>query len=266
MTGSIGPPLTLAIDVGGTRLKAGVLNPTGAFVAGPERVDTPHPAGPEAVLAALAGIIEPLGPFQRISIGFPGMVRGGMVRTAPNLGTPAWAGFPLADAAAARFGAPARLLNDATVQGLGVIGGTGLECVITLGTGFGFALFDDGRIAPHLEIGQHIARGKKTYDEYLGTHELGRIGPKRWNRRVDRAIAALETLIGYDTLLIGGGNAKLIQTTLPANARVVSNQAGITGGVRLWDSKLDDAFPPTATPAAPEEPGASPRQLRRKRP
>ncbi len=266
MTGPISPPLTLAIDVGGTRLKAAVLNPSGAFIAGPGRVDTPHLAGPEAVLAALAGIIEPLGPFQRISIGFPGLVRDGTVRTAPNLGNPAWAGFPLADAAAVRFGAPARLLNDATVQGLGVIDGIGLECVITLGTGFGFALFDDGRIAPHLELGQHIARGKKTYDAYLGAHELDRIGPKRWNRRIDRAIVALDTLIGFDTLLIGGGNAKRIQTTLPANARIVANEAGITGGVRLWDSKLDDAFPPTASPTALDEPGVAPRQLRRKQP
>ncbi len=250
MTDADDGPLTLAIDIGGTRLKAGVLNGAGSFVTGPARVDTPHPAGPEAVLAALAGLIETLGPFQRISIGFPGMVRGGTVRTAPNLDTPSWAGFALAEAAAARFGAPARLLNDATVQGLGVIEGSGLECVITLGTGFGFALFDDGRIAPHLEIGQHIARGKKTYDEYLGTHELGRIGTKRWNKRVERTIAALETLIGYDALLIGGGNAKHLELTLPWNARVVSNEAGITGGVRLWDSKLDDAFPPTAEPAA----------------
>ncbi len=249
MTDPISLPLTLAIDVGGTRLKAGVLDPAGAFVAGPSRVNTPHPGGPEAVLAALAGIVGPLGEFQRISIGFPGMVRAGIVRTAPNLGTAAWAGFPLAEAAAQRFGAPARVSNDATVQGLGVIEGTGLECVITLGTGFGFALFEDGRIAPHLEIGQHTARGKKTYDEYLGNAAFEHIGRKRWHKRLERAIAALDTLVGYDTLLIGGGNAKHVEGTLPPRVRVVSNEAGITGGVRLWDARLDDAFPNTALTA-----------------
>jgi polyphosphate glucokinase len=238
-------PLTLAIDIGGTRLKAGVLDPAGHFVAGPDRVDTPHPGEPDAVLAALAQIVMPLGRYHRISIGFPGMVRGGVVHTAPNLGTPAWAGFPLAEVVARKFGAPARLLNDATVQGLGVIAGSGLECVITLGTGFGFALFHDGGLTVHLELGQHLARGKHTYDEYLGSRALEKIGAKKWNRRLDKAIAALETLIDYDTLLIGGGNAKHIEGALPRNARIVPNQAGITGGVRLWDKRFDPVFPPT---------------------
>ncbi len=225
-----------------------MLDPTGSFVAGPDRVDTPHPGGPEAVLAALAHIVAQLGTYHRISIGFPGMVRGGVVHTAPNLGTPAWAGFPLAEAAARKFDAPARVLNDATVQGLGVIAGKGLECVITLGTGFGFALFLDGGLTVHLELGQHTAHGKKTYDEYLGNAALEKIGRKKWNRRLTKAIAALEALVDYDTLLIGGGNAKHIEGALPRNARIVPNQAGITGGVRLWDPRLDAAFPATSLP------------------
>src|SRR4051812_29957277 len=128
-------PLTLAIDIGGTRLKAGVLSPEGAMAAGPARVNTPRPATPDPVIAALEELVRPLGQFQRISIGFPGVTRGGQVLTAPNLDTKAWREFPLARTLADRFGAPARLTNDATVQGLGVITGEGLECVITLGTG-----------------------------------------------------------------------------------------------------------------------------------
>ena len=236
-------PLTLAIDVGGTHLKAGVLNPAGTFVAGPSRIDTPHPAPPEAVIAGLIGIIDPLGAFDRVSMGFPGVVRHGRVYTAPNLGTQAWHGFPLAQELARRLGRPVRLLNDASVQGLGVITDTGLECVITLGTGFGFALFDEGRLAPHLEVGQHIARGKRTYDEYLGNAELERIGRKKWNRRVEKAIAALETLVTFDTLYIGGGNAKHVDLKLPKSVQIVSNQAGITGGLRVWDKKLDEIGP-----------------------
>ena len=96
--------------------------------------------------------------------------------TAPNLGTEAWHGFPLADQLAERLGAPARLANDATVQGLGVIAGHGLECVITLGTGMGFALFEDGVPGPHLELSQHPVRGRKTYDQYLGNAALPRSG------------------------------------------------------------------------------------------
>jgi polyphosphate glucokinase len=235
-------PLTLAIDVGGTRLKAGILAPTGRMVAGPARVDTPHPATPAAVIDALAGLIAPLGYFQRISIGFPGVVRDGRVLTAPNLGTAAWHGFPLAAALSERLGAPARLANDATVQGLGVIAGRGLECVITLGTGMGFALFEHGRPAPHLELSQHPVRGNKTYDQYIGNAALRAVGRRRWNRRVRRAIDTINILTSCDTLYIGGGNSKNLQLELPASVRIVSNEAGITGGIRLWDAVPGEAF------------------------
>ena len=240
-------PVTLAIDIGGTRLKAGLIDAAGGMVGERVRCSTPQPAPPGAVLDALATLATQLGRFDRISVGFPGVVRAGKVLTAPNLGNKAWHGFELASALTARFNRPVRLLNDASVQGLGVITGHGLECVITLGTGFGFALYQDGRLAPHLEVGQHPAHKDKTYDGYVGLAALKDVGPKRWNRRVRRAIAQLETLVNYDTLFIGGGNAKLIDFDLPPHVQVVSNDAGITGGVRLWAPQLDDAFK-----AAPE--------------
>ena len=236
-------PHTLAIDIGGSHLKAGVLDPAGALVSGPERVVTPDPAAPQAVIDLLVGLAAKLSPFARISIGFPGVVKGGTVLTAPNLGTPNWHDFPLARAIASRLGCPTRVLNDASIQGLGVIAGTGLECVITLGTGMGFALFRDGRLAPHMEMGQHNAHGDKTYDHYVGDAALKAAGRKRWNKRVRKTITALDTLLNYNTLYIGGGNATRIEFDLPKNARIVSNQAGVTGGVRLWAPALDDAFP-----------------------
>ena len=60
---------TLAFDVGGTHLKAGILSPDGHMTAGPNRVDTPHPAPPDLVVEALVGLAGPLGRFGRISIG-----------------------------------------------------------------------------------------------------------------------------------------------------------------------------------------------------
>ncbi len=235
-------PLTLAIDIGGTGLKAGILSVNGRMVEGPQRVDTPHPATPASVIDALIGLTAALGSFDRISIGFPGVIRDRRVLTAPNLGTDAWHGFALAAELAKRLGAPARLANDATIQGLGVIAGRGVECVITLGTGMGFALFEAVRPAPHLELSQHPVRGRKTYDQYIGNAALHAIGRKRWNRRVRRAIGFIATLTSYDMLYIGGGNAKHVQFALPARVQIVSNEAGITGGVRLWDAKLDDVF------------------------
>jgi polyphosphate glucokinase len=236
-------PHTLAIDIGGSHLKAGVLDPGGNLVSGPERVVTPDPATPQAVIDLLVGLAAKLSPFARISIGFPGVVRDGTILTAPNLGTANWHEFPLARAMTNRLECPTRVLNDASIQGLGVIAGTGLECVITLGTGMGFALFCDGHLMPHMEMGQHNAHGDKTYDHYVGDAALKAAGRKRWNKRVRKTIAALDTLLNYDTLYIGGGNATRIEFELPENTHIVSNQAGVTGGVRLWAPVLDDAFP-----------------------
>jgi polyphosphate glucokinase len=239
--------LTLAIDIGGTHIKGSVLDAGGQMAASEMRRATPaHPA-PPAVLSVIASLAEELPAFDRISAGFPGYVRQGVVRTAPNLGTPAWHDFALAQALADRLKKPARILNDADVQGLGVIDGRGLECVLTLGTGVGSALFFDGRLLPHLELGQHPIHKKKTYDEYLGDAVLKRKGRERWNRRMRRAITIVETLINYDTLHLGGGNARLIDFDLPANVKLAANSGGITGGIRLWDPAFDDFF--TGTPS-----------------
>jgi polyphosphate glucokinase len=234
-------PRTLAVDIGGTRLKAGILDRAGRLAGEPVRVDTPHD-DPRAVVAALAAMVEPLGPFDRVSVGFPGVVRRGIVLTAPNLGTKAWRNFPLGRRLSEEFGKPARVLNDASVQGLGVISGEGLECAVTLGTGFGFALFHSGRLAPHLELGQHPVRKDKTYDQYLGTGALADVGKKKWNKRLERVLGFLVTLIDYDTLYIGGGNAKHIEIQLPGNVHIVPNAAGITGGVGLWSDRMDDTY------------------------
>lgn len=235
-------PLTLAIDVGGTRLKCGVLDRNGQMVGKRQRVDTPHPSAPGQVVPLLVGMARKLGGFDRVSVGFPGVVRAGRVVTAPNLGTADWRGYDLSGELSRQLGVKVRMLNDASVQGLGVIRGQGLECVITLGTGFGFALYDGGKLAPHLEIGQHPCRKDMTYDQYVGNAALKDVGEEKWKRRVRRVVEQLHVLTDYDVLLIGGGNAKLIDFELPAGVQVVSNEAGILGGVRLWDAKLDDAF------------------------
>ena len=226
--------ITLALDIGGSGLKAGLLDGSGQLIGKNLRILTPHPSPPAVVVPALTGMANSLGKFDRVSVGFPGVVREGKVLTAPNLGTEDWSGYDLAGTLKDLLGVQVRVENDATVQGLGVISGHGLECVITLGTGFGFALYTDGRLAPHLEVSQHIAYGKKTYDEYVGVKALEKIGRRRWNKRVKRILKQLRVMINFDTLYIGGGDAKAIDFELPPDIRVVSNQAGLTGGVQLW--------------------------------
>jgi len=235
-------PVTLGIDIGGTNVKASVLDCLGALAASQVRMPTPKPAMPRAVLACIHKLVRELPEFHRISVGFPGVVRGGTVLTAPNLGTSHWSGFELIKALSKRYDVPVRMLNDAAVQGLGVVEGPGLECVLTLGTGVGCALFRDRRLLLHLEFGQLIGRKRKSYDQYVGQAALVAKGPERWNRRVRKVIDIVTELTSCDRLYIGGGNARKIAFAVPAHVRVVSNTAGITGGVRLWEADLDELF------------------------
>ncbi|MGF7163048.1 polyphosphate glucokinase [Rhodoligotrophos appendicifer] len=230
--------LTLAIDIGGTGLKASVLDKTGKMTVDRVRVPTPNPCPPDTMIAALTELVKPLPSYARISAGFPGVIRDEKVVTAPHFGNDIWRGFPLEKAIAEALGKPARVLNDAEVQGLGIIEGKRLEVVLTLGTGVGSAIFSDGRLTPHLELAHHPIRGDKTYNDYLGNAAKQKIGPKKWNKRVLRMIEIVDSLINYDTLYIGGGNATHIKDELPKNVRIASNDAGITGGIRLWDDDV----------------------------
>jgi polyphosphate glucokinase len=225
---------TLAIDVGGSGLKASVIDEAGRLLTERVRVDTPVGSPPREIVEALARLVAPLGAFDRVSVGFPGVVRDGRVLTAPNLDNKGWKGFDLAGALGRALGKPVRVANDADVQGLAVIEGKGVEMVVTLGTGFGTGLYLDGRLAPHLELSHHPFRKGETYDEQLGNAARKRVGKRKWNKRAQKAIRTLRALTNFDRLYIGGGNARKIDFELDPDVRIVSNDAGIKGGVALW--------------------------------
>jgi polyphosphate glucokinase len=231
---SIGRTRTLAIDVGGSGLKASVIDESGRLLTERVRVDTPVGSPPREIVDTLARLVAPLGAYDRVSVGFPGVVRKGRVLTAPNLDNKGWKDYDLAGALGRALGKPVRVANDADVQGLAVIGGRGVEMVITLGTGFGTGLYLDGRLAPHLELSHHPFRKGETYDEHLGNAARKRVGKAKWNRRVKKAIRTLRALTNFDHLYIGGGNAKKIEFELDPDVTIVSNDAGIKGGVALW--------------------------------
>lgn len=239
MNANDGGPFTLGLDIGGTGLKASVLDKNGHMIVDRARVPTPKGCTPDQMVEALAGLVKPLPAFDRISIGFPGVVRNGSVVTAPHFGTEIWRGFPLQQKLSERLGKPARLSNDAEIQGLGIITGYGLEVVLTLGTGVGSAVFAGGRMTPHLELAHHPIHKSETYNDYLGALARKKIGNKKWNRRVFRMLKIVETLLNYDILYIGGGNAANIdKEKLPANVKIESNDKGIIGGLRLWDDTV----------------------------
>lgn len=234
-------PRTLTIDVGGTGLKASVLDRAGRMLVTRVRVATPYPCQPGVLLRAIVALVAPLPVFDRISVGFPGVVCEGRTITAPHFGGRGWRDFPLAAALSMRLGAPVRLLNDAEVQGFGVIEGRGLEVVLTLGTGAGTAVFRDGTLMPHLELAQHPIHGNQTYNDYIGDKALRREGAKKWSRRVRRTIKILYSLLHYDVLYLGGGNGDKVINP-PSDVRIASNRAGITGGIKLWESIPNDPY------------------------
>jgi polyphosphate glucokinase len=241
-------PFTLALDLGGTGLKGSVLDTQDRMVADRVSVPTPYPLPPERLVDTLAELVRPLPSFERVSVGFPGVVRKGQVLTAPQYSTEKglgsrvlpelvkkWSGYPLADELSKRFSQPTRVANDADLQGLGVVKGDGLEFVVTFGTGVGTALFYDGMLAPHLELAHIPFRKGETYNDQLGNETLERIGPKRWRRRVLEALKIFQTLTNFDHCYLGGGNSRHLKGRVEEPYTVVDNIAGILGGLRLWD-------------------------------
>jgi polyphosphate glucokinase len=242
-------PFTLAIDIGGTGLKASVLDAEGAMVADRVKIPTTYPLPPEKLVADLKRLVGPLPDAERASAGFPGMVRAGHILSAPHFSTKhgpgshvdedlfkAWHAYDLADALTTALGRPTKVANDADIQGAAVVTGQGLELVITLGTGFGTGYFYEGKLMPHLEIAHQPFRKGETYNDQLGEATRKEIGEERWNKRVHKAIRILRDLMFFDHLYIGGGNSRrLKRDELPDDVTIVDNTAGILGGIKLWE-------------------------------
>jgi polyphosphate glucokinase len=225
--------LTLTIDIGGTGIKAWTLAPTGKPINERVRIPTPKSATPRNVIAVIRKLASESAKFSRVSAGFPGVVKDGVVYSAPNLGR-GWNGFDLAAALRKRLGHPARVANDADVQGLGSVTGKGIELVLTLGTGVGSVIFVDGHRI-HLEVGHHPFHNGKTYEDELGARALRKKGKKKWNKMLAEAIEDTQRMFNYDRLYLGGGNTKYIKIKLPGNVSTVSNLNGLLGGIKLWE-------------------------------
>ena len=238
---------TLAIDVGGSGIKAIVLDSAGNSLSDRLRVETPYPLPPDRLVNTLVEFVAELPTYHRVSVGFPGVVRGGVVVTAPNLSRKsgpgskvdpaiqqAWSGFPLADELGAKLGKPVRVANDADLQAAAVVSDEGIEVVLTLGTGMGSSVYTNGRLALHMEMGHHPLTDGATYEDLIG--EVGRktLGKKKWNKAVEEAIKTIDNLIVPDRIYVGGGNAKKVEVDLGPKVTIVDNSAGLLGGIKLW--------------------------------
>ena len=240
--------ITLSIDIGGSGVKGALLNSAGEMISERFRIPTPYPCPPQVLIQTVTDLAANFSDFNRLSIGFPGLVREGRVSFVPALSkselegetdpslVAAWANFDLATALTEVFGLPVQVANDADVQGSAVIKGVGLEFVMTLGTGCGTALFYDGKLLPHLELGHAPFRKGETFEQQLGNAARKEIGKTRWIKRVQKAITVYESFLFFDHIYVGGGNARhLAGIEFGANVTLVDNSAGILGGIRIWE-------------------------------
>ena len=240
--------VTLCVDVGGSGVKAALVDVHGDLVSERVRIDTPYPCPPERLVEALISLAAPLGHADRATVGFPGLVRDGCVLHVPSLTRSSydgdtdpglrtqWDRFPLQSALQDGLGIPTKVLNDADVQGCAVVEGRGLEFVVTLGTGVGTALFFDGRLLPHLELSHGPFKKDMSIDAALGNVERKRLERDHWRARVRAAIEIFDAMLYFDRIYVGGGNAKhLDPSDVGSKGTIVSNSAGIIGGVRAWD-------------------------------
>jgi len=211
----------LAIDLGGTHVKVltnGQREPRKA-VSGPGMT-------PRRMVTAVKRLAAGWS-YDVLSLGYPGpVVHGRPVADPKNLGA-GWVGFDFHKA----FAKPVRIINDAAMQALGSYEG-GRMLFLGLGTGLGSAMIADGMLEP-MEIAHLPYRKGKTYEDYVGLRGLERLGKKKWRRAVADVVAELMAALEADYVVLGGGNAKLLDT-LPKGARLGNNENAFRGGFLLW--------------------------------
>lgn len=236
----------LGIDIGGSGIKGAPVNTvTGELLAERLRFDTPQPATPGAVIDTMAELIKQFQWSGAIGVGFPAVIKNGVVHTAANV-DPTWIGYDFQQGLERQTGCAAKILNDADAAGIAEITfGAGKErhkgmiMMITLGTGVGTAAFIDGALIPNLELGHMPFKGVDAETIVSdAAREREALSWKKWGRRVGRYLHQMELLLWPDLFIIGGGVSKKWETfaeymqeevntpLVPAEFR---NNAGIVG-------------------------------------
>lgn len=211
----------LAVDVGGSHVKV--------LLSGGEerrRITSGPKLSPQQMVSGVLELTKDWS-YAVVSVGVPAQVRAGRVVHEPaNLGQ-GWVGFDFQRA----FGKPTKVINDAAMQALGSYEG-GRMLFLGFGTGLGSTMIVDGIVEP-MELG-HLPFRKATYEDYVGERGLERLGRKRWRKVAAEVVELLTAALEPDDVVIGGGNAMLLDPP-PANTRLVSNDNAFLGGFRLWE-------------------------------
>jgi polyphosphate glucokinase len=235
--------LGFGIDIGGSGMKAAVVDlVTGELSSERLRFRTPKPATPEAMAAVAAELVGRQGWSDALGVGFPGIVRHGVVHSAANL-DPSWVGVDADRVFSDACGFDVAMVNDADAAGLAEMRwGAGREVagvvlVLTFGTGIGSALFVDGALVPNTELGHLELDGRDAeLRAAASAREREGIGWDVWAPRVERYLRHVEMLFSPDLFIIGGGASKaadewlpMISIDTPIVSAAMANNAGIVG-------------------------------------
>lgn len=220
----------MVIDVGGTSVKLYATAHAG-------RVKIP--SGPHMTPGKMVAKVQEVAKawdYTAISLGYPGPVIQGRIIVDPaNLG-PGWVGFDFE----AAFDRPVRLLNDAAMQAIGSYTGDRM-LFLSLGTGLGSAWIDDGVLVP-MELSHLPYKKGHTFEDYVGLEGLKQRGHRRWQRNVFAIVEQFQKAFQADYVVLGGGNAKLLDE-LPPCSRLGDNVNAFRGGCRLWEESFRQLNP-----------------------
>ena len=241
---------TLGIDIGGSGIKGALVDTRrGVLTTERVRVKTPKPAKPAAVLDVVADVAAQAGGSTgAIGLTFPGVVTGGVVKTAVHL-HPSWVGVNVADAVTERLGRQTTALNDADAAGVAEVAygaakdRKGVVLMLTFGTGIGSGLFVDGTLVPNSELGHLPFEGADAESEIADSvREAKKQSWKKWAKRTNDYLAMVEELFSPDLVVIGGGIVKhaddfmsLLRTAAPLRVAALGNEAGIVGAAIVAD-------------------------------
>lgn len=252
--------LILGVDIGGTSIKAAVVDTRkGTLASTIYRARTPQPATPKSVVAAIGELAKKLKWHGAVGVGFPGLIKHGVVRRAPNL-DPSWVRHEIVDHIRRHLGASCVAVgNDADAAGLAEArfgagrGVRGTVVLVTLGTGIGSAVLHNGSLLPDTELG-HLEVGGQDAETFASTvaRERNKLTWEQWGKNVDRYLTTLEYMLAPDLFIIGGGvssdpeqffrylenvEAKIVPATMGNDAGIVGAALFALPGVKALAKK-----------------------------
>lgn len=237
----------LGIDVGGTTIKSAFVDMhSGSLISKKIEINTPDPSTPKSLLSSIERIIKDSKWDGDIGLGFPGVIKRGIVCFVGNLNE-SWIGKNVERNLRKFTTGRVKVINDADAAALAEMqfgagkkynhSKGGVILIVTLGTGIGSAVFLNGLLLPNTEFGQIELNGKIAEDTAATIiRENENLSWKKWSKRVNKYLKYMEMILSPDLIIIGGGVSSSPEKFCPyinISTKFVTaemgNDAGIVG-------------------------------------